>query len=574
MSKALENYSREELIEYIHSLKKRKKFGLVWEEKPEDVVRELENKLPVLTLVPNRTLDLAPGHPINLLIEGDNFHSLSALSFTHKGKVDVIFADPPYNTGARDWKYNNNYVDDSDTFRHSKWLSFMSHRLKIAKELLADSGIICVTIDDYELPRLWMLMDEIFGAENHLGTAAIRINPGGRKSKRKLAAQHEYAIFFAKNPNVMVAPFYVAPEDKSHNFQQDENGEWYEDRNLRKEGQDSLALKKDGTLSNRFYPIYFDPVSKRVSTKEKFEIEIYPIDTKGQKRIWRRAEDAIDELWEAGDLNARETKFGWQIFFRSKPGLKGETPKSFWEDKKYSASEHGTGTLNKVMGEAGTFQFPKSPYAVIDCIRVCSEKKDALVLDFFAGSGTTGQAVLEMNREDGGTRQFILCTNNENEIAEQVTYRRLKNVIQGYGGMPGIPANLMYLKTDFVQREKSDDQTRAVLLGRCAELICVREVTYEQIEDNGAYKIFSRGSKITALLLDESRIDQFKDKLRSLDKSVTLAIYVFSLSNDMFESDFADLDLEFTLCPVPEGILAAYKKVFNDVNLPAEVQDD
>jgi adenine-specific DNA-methyltransferase len=211
---------------------------------------------------------------------------------------------------------------------------------------------------------------------------------------------------------------------------------------------------------------------------------------------------------------------------------------------------------------------------VIDCIRVCSDKKDAVVLDFFAGSGTTGQAVMEMNREDDGSRQFILCTNNENNIAQEVTYRRLKNVIEGYAGGVGIPANLRYFRTDFVHKGNSDDQTRAVLVQRSAELISVREGTYEPIEDNLAFKIFRRDSKVTALLLDESHIEDFKEALRAFDKSVRLSIYVFSLSNDMFESDFLDLELDFTLCPVPEGILAAYKKVFNEVNLTAGGQDD
>lgn len=574
MSKALDDYTREELIEIIKGLKKRKKFGLVWEDKPENVVKQIENELPVLVEVPERAIDAAPGSPTNYIIEGDNFHALSILNFTHAGKFDVIFADPPYNTGARDWKYNNDYVDDTDTFRHSKWLSFMSHRLRLAKDLLSETGILCITIDDYELPRLWMLLDEIFGAENHLGTAAIRINPGGRKSKRKLAAQHEYALFFAKNTNVKVSPFYVAPEDKSHNFKQDSEGNWFEERNLRKEGQDSLATKKDGSLSHRYYPIYIDPETLRVSTKDKLAIEIWPNDTKNQKRIWRRDVNAIDEMWSKGDLTARETKFGWQVYFRTIAGLSGETPKSFWEDKKYSASEHGTGTLDKVMGESGTFQFPKSPFAVIDCIRVCSDKKDALVLDFFAGSGTTGHAVMEMNREDGGSRQFVLCTNNENKIAEEVTYPRVKNVIGGYGVVPGIPANVRYFKTDFVPKGKSDDQTRMNVVQRSVEMICVRDNTFTPVEVNRYFRIYENGTTRSAIIFDEDYIDETKAKLNELADTKPVNIYVFSLSNDTFETDFLDLEINHQLCPIPESIIEVYRRIFADPNVNSGESND
>ena len=133
----------------------------------------------------------------NILIEGDNYHALSVLNYTHKGRIDVIYIDPPYNTGAKDWKYNNNYVTLEDDYRHSKWLSFMDKRLRLAKNLLAKDGIICCTIDDNELPKLWLLMEKIFDEKHFLGTAVIRNNPGGRKRKKQLALQHEYALFFS-----------------------------------------------------------------------------------------------------------------------------------------------------------------------------------------------------------------------------------------------------------------------------------------------------------------------------------------------------------------------------------------
>lgn len=295
-AKKEDNLEKEKFLAEIErlkkELKKRKKYGLVWEEKPEEVVEMCKSKLPVLKEVKNKEIITDPAKSVNLLIEGDNYHALSVLNYTHAKKIDVIYIDPPYNTGAKDWKYNNNYVDGEDPYRHSKWLSFMNNRLRIAKNVLAPDGIICVTIDDYEIPRLWLLMEDIFGEINHLGTVAIRINPGGRKSKRKVAAQHEYALFFSKNANTSVAKILLDPEEKSHSYQKDKNGEWHEERNLRKEGADSLA--KPG--SERYYPIYFDPETGKISTKIKYKIKILPIDTSGKKRIWRRSKDVIDDI--------------------------------------------------------------------------------------------------------------------------------------------------------------------------------------------------------------------------------------------------------------------------------------
>ena len=209
---------------------------------------------PLLSLNPKKCFFENDKSENNIFIEGDNLDSLSILNYSHKGKIDVIYVDPPYNTGATNWKYNNSYVDSEDPYRHSKWISFMYFRLRLARTLLSEEGIICITIDDYEFPRLFMVMEEIFGSNNFLGNVIIRNNPGGRKSKRKVAAQHEYAIFFSKNPQVSVAKIDIEIENKSHKYEKNDKGELIEWRNLRKEGSDSMA--KPG--SDRFYPIYYD----------------------------------------------------------------------------------------------------------------------------------------------------------------------------------------------------------------------------------------------------------------------------------------------------------------------------
>lgn len=547
----------------IKRLKKGKQYGLVWEDKPEDVVLQCATKVPVLKEVKSKKVVSSQEDTDNFLIEGDNYHSLVVLNYTHKGKIDFIYIDPPYNTGARDWRYNNDYVDGEDPYRHTKWISFMNHRLKLAKDLLTEDGIICVTIDDYEAPRLWMLLEDIFGRDNHLGTVTIRINPGGRKSKRKVALQHEYAIFFAKNPSTRVSPFYVDPEDKSHKFYQGDDGKWYEERNLRKEGQDSLATKKDGALSDRYYPIYFDPKTGSISVTKQLKETILPIDTKGQKRIWRRGKEDIEKMFESGDLKVKETKYGLQLYFRFSSELIGETPKSFWGDKKYSASEHGTSSLDDVMGVSGTFQFPKSPYAVRDCIKVGTAKTNAVILDFFAGSGTTGQAVLELNKEDGGNRKFILCTNNENKICEEVTYERVKKVIKGYGeDKIKSPGNLFYYKTDFVDVEnlyKIPDDGKVKVTYEAGQIIAVREDTLNEVEKNDWWQIFEGRGRMTAIYFkeDKSKLEELIEKLEK--KGLSVALYIFSWGKNEYKGEYSAPHIRVE--DIPEPILEVYKEI-------------
>ncbi|HOM78006.1 MAG TPA: site-specific DNA-methyltransferase, partial [bacterium] len=181
--------SKEELIALVEKLESRKKYGLVWDEErtKEQFEKESENALPVLKEIKSKEIKTDPTKPTNILIEGDNYHALSVLNYTHQGKIDVIYIDPPYNTGNKSWKYNNEYVEKDDAFKHSKWLSFMSKRLRLAKNLLKDDGIMMVAIDDYECHTLRLLIDEIFGEDNRLGTIVVVHNPGGRSDDKFIA---------------------------------------------------------------------------------------------------------------------------------------------------------------------------------------------------------------------------------------------------------------------------------------------------------------------------------------------------------------------------------------------------
>ena len=560
------SWSKEDLIKKITALEKRKKYGLVWdtEREPEKIVQDCQRELPVLKEIKRNQISTNKDGVTHILIEGDNYHALSVLNYTHEKAIDLIYIDPPYNTGATDWKYNNKYVDASDPYRHSKWLSLLSHRLMLAKNILKDTGIICVTIDDNELPRVWCLLEDIFKEQNHLGTLVIRNNPKGRKTERKISLIHEYALFFGRTSAAKIQKMDIAPEEKTHNYVKDKDGTWYLPTNLRKQGVDSLAVNKAGKVSDRYYPIYYDPKTGKVSTKVKLPIKILPIDKDGAKRIWRRSKDVIDEMYRAGDLWYHKTRYGDQIYFKFRGGLDGEPPESIWYEAKYSASEYGTQILDSIMGSREMFQYPKSPFAVMDCIKIATNTKNAVILDFFAGSGTTGQAVLELNKEDDGKRQFILCTNDENNICTEICYPRIQRVMQGYKNMDGetvegLDGNLKYYKTGFVPAAPTD-KNKELLTKQSVEMLTLKEGTFEKVTENDSFAIYRNPDKYTGIIFDQLSFGQFKKAVANVN--IPISLYIFSLVDDDFSDDFADMGGLIKICAIPESILRVYRRIF------------
>ncbi len=553
------NWTKEQLIEQLKSFEETKKYGLVWVNKKEDIKEKFKLYSPLLSLNPKKCFFENDKSENNIFIEGDNLDSLSILNYSHKGKIDVIYVDPPYNTGATNWKYNNSYVDSEDPYRHSKWISFMYFRLRLARTLLSEEGIICITIDDYEFPRLFMVMEEIFGSNNFLGNVIIRNNPGGRKSKRKVAAQHEYAIFFSKKPQVSVAKIDIEIENKSHKYEKNDKGELIEWRNLRKEGSDSMA--KPG--SDRFYPIYFDSDTGEISSSKILPIKILPLDSKGDKRIWRRSKDDLDVLFKKNELKIKKTSYGNQVYFQFKGGLSGETPKSLQLDNKFSASEYGTKELDNILGERESFNFPKSKHAVAQCIKIASSKKDAIILDFFAGSGTTGQAVLELNNEDGGNRKFILCTNNENKIADEVCYPRISKVMGGYQNksgefIKGLGGNLKYFNIINVLRGEKDSDKK-ILANNINDLICLKENTFKKFLVKPDFQIYKSIFLYVVIIHDILSINEVKKELRNFD--LPIKIYVFSLGDDDLEDEFLDIKNIVKIDIFPNPLFKTYTRI-------------
>lgn len=562
-------WSKEELVREIQKLEKRKKYGLVWEDKPEEVAELCKEKLPVLVEDELKEIKSSQIEPTNILIEGDNYHALSVLNYTHKGKIDVIYVDPPYNTGNKTWKYNNRFIDREDPFKHSRWLSFVSKRLNLAKHLLKPSGIIVVTIDDYEVFTLGMLMDEIFGESNRLANITVLNKKSGRTTDKHFATCHEYYLVYAKNASYAKIELFGAEEDDIAEYRFEDEVSKYRWRDFLRTGGFSTPKERP----NSYYPIYYNPQTEQISLK-KFDgsVEILPIDSRGNKRVWRQTRPSFTLLVEQGDIKIEKNRQGLysvKIKDRVKSGFK---PKTVWDDPKYDAATHGTKLLESILGTARTFEFPKSLYAVLDVLKITvKNNKAAVILDFFAGSGTTGHAVLELNKEDDGQRTFILCTNNEDnngmglKIASDICYPRIKRVIEGYKNIRGenveaLGGKLKYFKTDFVDAIQTD-RNKKRLVDKSTEMLCLKEDCFDEVKRTAGYAIFENGQgKHLGIVYDDDGIDSFKKEARKLNRK--MVVYVFSLDESAREEELKDVEKLVELKPIPAVILSVYKRIF------------
>ncbi|MCC7357588.1 site-specific DNA-methyltransferase [Candidatus Uhrbacteria bacterium] len=552
-----------ELEAQVRKLKK-SNLGLVFEDKTEDVVEQSKTKVPVLKEVVKNRLDLSAEYPNNLMIEGDNYLALSVLNYTHKKNIDLIYIDPPYNTGAKNWKYNNDYVDKDDEYRHSKWLSFMRHRLNLAKNLLKDDGVLICAIDDNEQAHLGVLIEQLFPAHEQHAITIIH-NPKGVQGTN-FSYTHEYAIFVVPKNQKAIGDRSLS-EDEIYVS------------NLRNWGNESERTD----AKNCFYPIiikdkkivgFGDVAPDKVHPKSANEkqkdgsIYVWPIDEKGVERKWRYARQSVEEIKDI--LQIKESRGGViQIMIAKDYG----TYKTVWIDKKYDASEYGTKLLREILPKCD-FDFPKSLHTVYDCLfAVVGSRPHANILDFFAGSGTTGHAVLEMNKIDGGNRKFILCTNNENNnggnggIAESVCYPRIKAVINGYKNkksekVAGLPSNLFYYQTDLVDIEqihKVPDDAKIRITYEAGEMIAVREDTLDEVEKNEWWQIFESKGKLTAIYFkeDKAKLAELIAKLEK--KNLPTALYIFSWGKNEYKGEYSTANIRVE--DIPEPIIEVYKEL-------------
>ena len=434
-------------LENLARLLNTKKYGLVWEEHAEWVEEEMKAKIPVFVEDETKKIVGSPdSEDYNFLLEGDNLHSLHLLERTHSGRIDVIYIDPPYNTGNKDFVYNDKIVDKNDGYSHSKWLSFMSIRLNLARELLRETGVIFISIDDNEQAQLKLLCDSIFGAENFVGNFVRATGTTTGQDANKIGSSFDYCLTYRKTDKFILKGVPLSEKDLSRFKEEDEKGK-YSMLQLRKTGNEDRREDRP----NMFYPI-ISPDGD----------EVYPFGPHEYLSRWRVAQNSFNQLVE-------DDMIVWKVkkIFQSQT-IDGITNSKWVPYVKYYATgrtkqvsnllvdiegnKKASIDLRNSLGAKKLFDYPK-PLEFLRLLLTISGEKDAVVLDFFAGSGTTGHAVSQLNGEDGGNRKYILCTNNENNICEEVTYKRLANIQEE------LSHNLKYFKTDFVVKEEFPDVT-------------------------------------------------------------------------------------------------------------------
>jgi adenine-specific DNA-methyltransferase len=549
--------SKEQLIELVEKLDSKRSYGLVWEDDriQEQVVVECREKLPILKEVKSKEIYKNDNVPTNILIEGDNFHALSVLNYTHKNSLKIIYLDPPYNTGKeKEFMYNDRYVDSNDGYRHSKWLSFMSRRLELSKNLLTDDGVIFISIDDNEIAQLKLLCNQIFGEDNFIAQFIRKNKAGAGHDSGQIAVEFDYMLCFAKNKaNVKFQKEVLDVENDSKYKLEDEfighRGKYY----LR-----DLDYKGSYSESGDY------PITTPDGT------EIYSGGKFGRPNTWRWSKDKVQWGIENKYIVFKKLKDNWKVYIKQYQFVDNEN-NIRERTLPYRAlisflNSEGSQELNNVVNQT-IFKFPKSVGLIEFCLNLF-EDKNLTILDFFAGSGTTGHSVLSLNSKDNGNRKFILCTNNENEICEKVTYTRISNVINGYKNLKnekidGIDSNLKYFKTSSVNYNRNRDQLKIDLTRNCTEMLCLKENVFNLYKESEDYRIYKQNDKYMAVFYDfeSPSLEELKDIMNKLEGEKIL--YCFTLDTELNRNNFRGWK-NIKLEPIPQKILEVYKRIFNN----------
>lgn len=483
----------------------------------------------------------------------------------------MIYIDPPYNTGNKDFKYNDTFVDREDSYRHSKWLSFMAKRLHLAKNLLKDTGVIFISIDDNEQAQLKLLCDEVFGEQNFVANVIWQKIDSPKNTATHFSDDHEYVLIYSKNKSLW-RPVRLA-------------------RNA-----DMIARYKNPDNDPRGPWLLSD-----MAARNFYSLGKYPITTPSGRIIdgppagsyWRISADKFTEL--EGDGRIWYGPNG-----SNRPGIKrflsevreGVIPQTLWTWNEVGSTRNSKQEFSQLMA-AGVnddlFVTPK-PTKLIQRVIQVAGPQNALILDFFAGSGTTLHAVMALNAEDGGNRRCILVTNNENNIAEEVCYERNRRVISGYVNskgvnVPGLPGNaLRYYRTALVGREKTLANKRA-LMQQATDLLCFKEGCYDENTPRppeegersplrsaapplGGWGVKLRlftGPDARAMLLvyDPDAIDDAVALIQHIDRPSRIKVYVFAPASYPFTDEFEAVADRVDLCALPDAIYQAYEQVFN-----------
>ena len=564
----LEGLTNEEKSALLELLNKEKKYGLVWENKPEDVEERLRDHLPVFTEVKSRAiLSDSPDAPNHILIEGDNLEALTALSYTHEGKIDVIYIDPPYNTGNKDFIYNDSFVDSEDGYRHSKWLSFMSKRLRIAKRLLSDKGVIFISIDDNEQAQLKLLCDDILAERNFVANY-IWQSTAGSNTGTDIVTVTEYILVYSKNRDYVQFDGMLSSEESFP----------YEDEYVKNRGRYAL----DKLDRRRVGGHYSDALNYAITMPDgtmRFPGGTNTKSQEGWNYLWSKSK--VEWGIQNDFIVFKKSKGLWNVYNKrySKIDNSGNIIERSIPFRNLITSDQcntaqGTAEITSIFS-IRPFDFPKPSKLIKHLLmNTVRSKKKSTILDFFAGSGTTLHATMQLNSEDGGHRQCILVTNNENNICEEVTYERNKRVINGYTTpkgeqVEGLKNNsLRYYKTELLPREKSPRNMRA-LMAAATELLCIKEDLYEESKRFGRYRTnpktiryFEKGDKRMLIIFCEELADQIAEEIKTLDfGGQRLKIYIFSPDRYAFDDNFYEVQDKVQLVALPAAIYDAYRRV-------------
>ena len=570
--RTLEGLTDAERDAILSLINEHKTYGLVWEDKSEEAVTRLAKQYPVLTEVQERAIiSDNPDSPNHILIEGDNLDALTALTFTHEGKIDVIYIDPPYNTGNKDFIYNDSYVDKDDGYRHSMWLSFMSRRLKIAKKLLSERGVIFISIDDNELAQLKMLCDEIFGAVNFIDIFSWNKTETPANLSLKTKKAIEYVLCYCKQRNSDKFRGLIKSSASNNGLMNQTNSEHV------LVFPKSLTDTKlpDGVYAKGVYGTKAYHIELLEDTEVKDGLFVLPVVLKGKFK------------WSQKNLDLEISK-GTKVSIKTKafsPSYEKTEydPEVPWNliDRTFGVDTNEiAGTqLKDILGK-NIFDFPK-PVTLIKYLINFIEAE--YILDFFAGSGTTLHAVMQLNAEDGGKRQCILCqgieydeNKEDRHICENVTFERNKRVIEGYTKPDGEHVeglynnNIRYYRIDFVSREHTL-QNRRELMEKSIDLLCIKEDLYTELprfgriclNPNGA-RYFADNKKQMLIIYIPEFIPYFVKEIDKMEVSEPIKVYVYAPDRYAYDDEFSIVRDKVSLCALPQNIIEAMARVMPD----------
>lgn len=562
----LKELSNEQKSDILQLISEQKKYGLVWEDSPEEVEENLRVNVPVLVEDKDRAIisntDDAPNH---ILIEGDNLEALTALSYTHEGKIDVIYIDPPYNTGNKDFVYNDSFVDTEDGYRHSKWLSFMEKRLKIAKKLLSDKGVIFISIDDNEQANLKLLCDDVLGYTNYITTFIWKSTPGSNTGT-DIKTVTEYILLYSRNKNLFIPNTRIINDNTKYSLS---------DEYVNRRGN-YILNKLDRRMTGSHYS---DALNYAIKVPDGTMLYPGSSENKIEHWNWRWSKQKVEWGIENGFIVFKENKGIWSIYFKQYQNVDNNDNlivralpyQNLLDDDDSFNSARGSADLMAVLC-AKKFDYPK-PLSLVQRTITIASHKDSIILDFFAGSGTTLHATMQLNAEDGGHRQCILCTNNENNICEEVTYERNKRVINGYTTPKGVEVeglhdnSLRYYKIKDVPRDSSTTGLKKLMLAS-TDLLCIKNDLYEEQSVFGNIKLrkniaryFDDGKQKMLIIYKVDAIESIVEEIKKMPADTFIKVYVFSTNNYAMDADFEEVSDKVFLCALPAAIYNAYRKV-------------